>query len=292
MKILITNDDGYNSEGIISLYQEFGKDDNGFVDRLLVVAPDRERSVSGHSITYQVPVRIKEIYRDGKMEIYSCTGSPADCVIIGKGYFEKDIDLVISGINRGANLGLDLTVSGTFSAVIEALVYGVNGIAVSLFQYDDPDYTFASIFVYEFVYLYSKIMKNYKDIILNINIPPWNVLKEDSFPLITYQSKFRHLAELESRIDPRNNLYFWIYWKKLRKSDELFKDFDEKLKLGRVSDFEAVNKNYISITPILMDFNLYHSLDIDIDLFISELRDMAAYSYQKSFQYMKQKTKL
>ncbi|MCS6954727.1 MAG: 5'/3'-nucleotidase SurE, partial [Candidatus Calescibacterium sp.] len=94
MNILITNDDGYNSEGLISLYQSFGKDENNILDRLIVVAPDRERSVSGHSITYQIPVRIKEIYKDGKMEIYNCTGSPADCVIIAHGYLENKIDLI------------------------------------------------------------------------------------------------------------------------------------------------------------------------------------------------------
>ncbi len=259
MNILITNDDGYNSEGIISLYHQFGEDEENFINRLIVVAPDRERSVSGHSITYQIPVRIKEVYKDGKMEIFSCTGSPADCVIIANGYLEKNIDLIISGINRGANMGLDLMVSGTFSAVSEGYIYGIPGISVSLFQYDDPDYTFASIFMYEFVENYKNYLPKFRDILLNVNIPPFKDLKKDVNPLVTYQSNFRHVAYLEARHDPRQNLYFWIYWK--RNNYTVDKNFYEKIERyvqgkEEISDIEAVYNGCISITPILLDFNL------------------------------------
>ncbi|MEN3014820.1 MAG: 5'/3'-nucleotidase SurE [bacterium] len=259
MKILITNDDGYNAEGIISLYQQFVEDENQITDRLIVVAPDRERSVSGHSITYQLPVRIKEIYRDSKVEIYSCNGTPADCVIIAKGYLENHIDIVLSGINRGANMGMDLTVSGTFSAVVEGFIYGIPGIAISLFQYDDPDYSFASIFVYEFVSRYKGFLEKYKGILLNINIPPFYSLRKDLFPIVTYQSSFRHVAYLEARHDPRQNLYFWIYWKrhKYQTSDNFDKLIDLYLKDAyEISDVEAVYNNCVSITPVLLDFNL------------------------------------
>lgn len=257
MNILITNDDGYNSEGIISLYQTLAKDDYNIINRLLVVAPDSERSVSGHSITYQIPVRIREIYKNGKMEIYSCSGSPADCVIIAKGYLENQIGFILSGINRGANMGMDLTVSGTFSAIIEGYIYDIPGIAISLFQYDDPDYTFASIFVYEFLYRYLDHVE--RDVLLNINIPPFHSLRRDIPPLLTYQSSFRHVAFLEPRHDPRQNLYFWIYWKRYKFIEQ--EDFEKKIDLYfknsiEISDMEAVYNNCISITPVLMDFNI------------------------------------
>lgn len=294
MNILITNDDGYNSEGLISLYQSFGKDENNILDRLIVVAPDRERSVSGHSITYQIPVRIKEIYKDGKMEIYSCTGSPADCVIIARGYLENKIDLIISGINRGANMGMDLTVSGTFSAVTEGFIYGIPGIAVSLFQYDDPDYTFASIFIYDFVSRYRNFIEKFKNLLLNINIPPFVNLKKDMPPLVTYQSQFRHVAYLESRHDPRQNLYFWIYWK--RHKFEPQKDFKQKIleyfnNNIEISDVEAIYNNCISITPILLDFNIvrnkYKFVQIDFEDFYKEVKnviqDLSMKSYELTF---------
>lgn len=281
MNILITNDDGYNSEGIISLYHQFGEDKGNFIKRLIVVAPDRERSVSGHSITYQIPVRIKEVYKDGKMEIFSCTGSPADCVIIANGYSEENIDLIISGINRGANMGLDLMVSGTFSAISEGYVYGIPGISISLFQYDDPDYTFASIFMYEFVKNYKDYLFKFRDILLNVNIPPFKDLKKDVDPLVTYQSNFRHVAHLEARHDPRQNLYFWIYWK--RNNYAVDKNFYEKIERyvqgkEEISDIEAVYNGCISITPILLDFNLVRNSKkfekMNIDNVFIELKEV------------------
>ncbi|MFN3995356.1 MAG: 5'/3'-nucleotidase SurE [bacterium] len=284
MKILFTNDDGYDANGIISLYQVFSKDEKDIVNRLIVVAPDRDRSVSGHSITYQVPVRIREIYKNGKIEIYSCTGTTADCVIVTKGYLEKNIDLIISGINRGANLGLDLTISGTFSGVIEGSVNNIPGIAVSLFQYDDPDYTFASIFIYEFVARYRKYLKKFNHILLNVNLPPFNSLNKDIFPIVTYQSRFRHVAHLEPRHDPRQNLYFWIYWKKkiIQLDGINFQEKIQKYLKGEceISDIECIYNNAISITPILLDFNIVRNesmLDInykDFSGFYKELKSI------------------
>ncbi|HOK54865.1 MAG TPA: 5'/3'-nucleotidase SurE, partial [Armatimonadota bacterium] len=135
MTILITNDDGIYSEGLLALknaLRELGK--------VVVVAPDRPRSASGHSITLHKPLRVEKVRMlDGDFG-YASNGTPSDCVSLGVlDVAGGPVDLVVSGINRGPNLGWDLTYSGTVSAAMEGVVMGIQSFAISVASYEGDE---------------------------------------------------------------------------------------------------------------------------------------------------------
>lgn len=297
LNLILTNDDGVNADGIVSLYKVFSEDLDNFINRIVVIAPDGERSVSGHSITYKIPVKIRNLYSNGKLDIYESTGSPADCVIIGSKYLLEQVDLVISGINRGPNLGYDLSISGTVSAALEAFVNNIKSIAVSLFQYNDPDYSFASLFIYKFVKYYKQFMKDelFNKIFLNINFPAFDKLKKDSLPIITIHDFYRHKAELEPRLDPKENRYFWIYWRLdpvnfedsvSNKIYNYFENYDKDNEIF-VTDIEAVFNGYISISPLIFDFNLFNPKKSNYIQVIKILKDIAKKTFEEVFENYK-----
>lgn len=233
MNILITNDDGIRADGIRELAKEISK-----IANVYVVAPESQRSATGHSITIHSPIMVQEEYIDENIKSYSISGTPADCVKVGiEGIFKDiNIDLVLSGINNGSNLGTDVIYSGTVSAAIEGFVLNKPSIAVS---YDDVN---VEREVYEKSSKYvTTIIKNIKDkldllndCILNVNIPNsevkgWKVTKLG-------ERKYDNV--MEERISPFGQRYFWIGGN----IKELEQDED--------SDITWVNKGYISITPV------------------------------------------
>lgn len=233
MNILITNDDGIRADGIRELAKEISK-----IANVYVVAPESQRSATGHSITIHSPIMVQEEYIDENIKAYSISGTPADCVKVGiEGIFKDiNIDLVLSGINNGSNLGTDVIYSGTVSAAIEGFVLNKPSIAVS---YDDVN---VEREVYEKSSKYvTTIIKNIKDkldllndCILNVNIPNsevkgWKVTKLG-------ERKYDNV--MEERISPFGQRYFWIGGN----IKELEQDED--------SDITWVNKGYISITPV------------------------------------------
>lgn len=233
MNILITNDDGIRADGIRALAKEISK-----IANVYVVAPESQRSATGHSITIHSPIMVQEEYIDESIKAYSISGTPADCVKVGiEGIFKDiNIDLVLSGINNGSNLGTDVIYSGTVSAAIEGFVLNKPSIAVS---YDDVN---VEREVYEKSSKYvTTIIKNIKDkldllndCILNVNIPNsevkgWKVTKLG-------ERKYDNV--MEERISPFGQRYFWIGGN----IKELEQDED--------SDITWVNKGYISITPV------------------------------------------
>jgi 5'-nucleotidase len=173
MKILITNDDGIDSPGLHSLAREFEKD-----HEVLVVAPDSQRSACGHSITLNKPLFIKEVKVEGvKSKCYSVDGTPADCVKIAveKILLDKEdkVDMVLSGINKGPNLGTDVIYSGTVSAAIEASIFKIPSVAISLdikSEKEEYNYDAASKYVKKIV---AKAFENLisENLVLNINVP-------------------------------------------------------------------------------------------------------------------------
>lgn len=181
MKILITNDDGIDSPGIQILAREIEKD-----HEVLIVAPDSQRSACGHSITLNKPLFIKEVKVEGiKSKCYSVDGTPADCVKIAveKILFEKKekVDMVLSGINNGPNIGTDVIYSGTVSAAIEASIFKIPSAAISLdirSKKDEYNYTIAAKYVKDII---EKAFINLisDDLVLNINVPdlPENEIK-------------------------------------------------------------------------------------------------------------------
>lgn len=168
MRLLLVNDDGINAKGLHTLARELEK-----YYELTVVAPDSEKSACGHSITISQPLTVKKVKIDNlKSPAYSVTGTPADCVRIGMvKLVDKDIDMVVSGINIGANLGNDILYSGTVSAAIEAAINNIPSVAVSVHADKNfKNYSTAAKYAKKILNLAEK-NNSYKDVVLNVNVP-------------------------------------------------------------------------------------------------------------------------
>ncbi|MCD4670996.1 MAG: 5'/3'-nucleotidase SurE [Actinomycetia bacterium] len=244
--ILLTNDDGIDAEGIYSLYRAL-KEDGRF--DIKVIAPDKENSAVGHAITVFRPISVREDYQEG--EYFGCAvdGTPADCVKLAIGAILEDLpDLLISGINRGGNLGEGIIYSGTVSAATEGTVCGVSSIAVSVDDWINPDYEYASEFA---VKIAARILKNGglpKGTLLNINVP--NIDKERiKGTRITVQGETGFRDNFVKRQDPRGRDYYWMDGESIEKN------------VSKDSDYMAVKSGYVSITPIHYDMTDYKSLD-------------------------------
>jgi 5'-nucleotidase len=235
--ILVTNDDGVSSEGIHAL-----ADAMRTVGEVVVVAPLQEASAIGHALTLRRPLRIETV-RDG---VYAVDGTPTDCVNLAYAIILKGAapDLVVSGINKGWNLGDDITYSGTVSGALEGALLGTPGIAVSLKR--TPTYNFgpsaeAAAKVARVVLKHGLPPRNF----ININVPA-GVPKGMR---VTTQAKRNHVTKIDARMDPRGTPYYWIE----EALDEYHPDS------GR-SDHEAVKAGYISVTPLQPDMTSYEAL--------------------------------
>jgi 5'-nucleotidase len=169
MRLLLTNDDGINAPGLKALARELQKH-----HEIIIAAPDSQRSASGHSITITRPIVVKEVKLDGiECKAYSLDGTPADCTRIAVDrLIDNKVDMVVSGINRGLNLGTDVLYSGTVSAAVEAAIYRIPSIAVSMDikEEEEPDYSIAAD--YAAVILKKAAENNIgNDIVININVP-------------------------------------------------------------------------------------------------------------------------
>jgi 5'-nucleotidase len=239
MIILVCNDDGIYSEGLHALEAALAK-----IGETYTVAPDREQSAVSHSLTLHRPLRIDEI---GPRR-FAVNGTPTDCVNLAvKGFLPVRPQLVVSGINRGANLGDDVTYSGTVSAAMEGSLLGIPSIAVSLVIKSVPHH-FSSAADFAAVLAKEVITQGMpSDTLLNVNVP--NLPREElkGF-LLTRQGK-RHYAEtMEVRVDPRGRKYYWIG------GDDLGFDPDEG------TDCVAVHEGFISVTPLHVDLTNYRAL--------------------------------
>lgn len=168
MRILLTNDDGINAEGLYTLAKELEKN-----YEVIIVAPDNQRSAQSHAITLFKPIIVKEVELEGlKSKAYSISGTPADCVRVGlDALSDGDIDLVFSGVNIGLNAGMDVLYSGTVSAAIEASIYNIPSIAVSAEYLDgDVNFNIAAKYAME---IFEKLKKEFMNTntVLNINAP-------------------------------------------------------------------------------------------------------------------------
>lgn len=249
MNILITNDDGIFAEGIIELSKEISK-----IANVYVVAPDSQRSATGHSITIHSPIMVKEVKMEENIKAYSISGTPADCVKVGIEALFKDInfDLVLSGINNGPNLGTDVIYSGTVSAAIEGLVLNKPSIAVSFneFNIKSEIYKEASKHVCNIIKNIKDKLELLDDCILNVNIPNTKIKGYK----ITKLGERKYDNVMEERISPFGQKYFWIGGK-LRELDQ-----DED------SDINCVNNGYISITPVNIEMTNLRKFKILKDL--------------------------
>ena len=235
MRILLTNDDGILAEGLIALYEELKGD-----FELSIVAPETEMSAVGHAITLSNPLRVRRFKRNGTFFGYGVSGTPADCVKIGvQEILQQRPDMILSGINLGSNVGINLLYSGTVSAATEGAFLGIPSVAISLNTKNDPDFGFAAKFSRRMIQL---VMENglRERTALNVNIPavPEDQIKGVSF---TTQDLVRHRDKYEKRKDPRGNVYYWLA------SETPVEDSIPD------TDLMALRENRITITPITFD---------------------------------------
>jgi 5'-nucleotidase len=237
--ILVTNDDGVYSPGIQTLAKRLRE-----LDEVVIVAPDRERSAAGHSMTLHRPLLIEEI----KESVYSVNGTPTDCVNIAvKGLLKEAPRLVVSGINKGPNLGDDVTYSGTVAGAIEGTLLGLPSFAVSLAARED--FRFAEAAEVAFcaaARIFGEGMP--QGTLLNINVPNLS-LPEIQGTLITRLGKRIYHQMTVERVDPRGKKYYWIGGGE--------PDWERE----EGTDFDAVDRKMVSVTPLHLDFTDYASFD-------------------------------
>lgn len=238
MRILISNDDGIAANGIRALSEELSRH-----HEVYVIAPDRERSAAGHSLTLHTPLRVEEVEggKFGAKRVWVTTGTPGDCVKIGISAIlskEERPDLVISGINHGPNLGSDILYSGTVSCAMEGAMLGIPAIATSLasMSMEYEDFRFGAKFVTSLV----DKLKDFKfppKCLLNVNIPK---LEEEDIAgvAITELGGKMFTDEYEKRVDPRGKVYYWMAGQLINEPE------------NAPTDIAAVRNNKISITPV------------------------------------------
>ena len=251
-RILVTNDDGYESKGLLDLVQAL-KEIEG-VD-VTVVAPANEKSACGHSLTLVRPLRFVSVGDD----FYKLDdGTPSDCVYLAlhSMFDEKKPDLLISGINRGSNMGEDITYSGTAAGAMEGVLHGVPSIAMSQvmdFTYPSGDFTLAWKTI---VKLVNKIREGSfprpEREFLNINIP--SECQEAEF-MVTYSGYRCYANDAHLHRNPRGEEHYWLGLHPLE-----FK-VREDAPSGMLCDYEAIEAGYISITPIMLDLSAYKSIN-------------------------------
>lgn len=241
--ILLTNDDGIAAPGLFALFQELRE-----IGDTVIVAPSSERSAVGHAITLSDPLRVWEYERNGSMYGYAVNGTPADCVKIAYwAILKKKPDVVVSGINLGANTGINTIYSGTVSAATEGAILGIPSFAVSLTTFKDPDFHYAAKFS-------GGLTRNLLErglpggVYLCVNVPacPEEQIKGVS---ITRQGVAAFKEEFDRRIDPHGRVYYWLTGQKVNEEKDV--EVDEG----------AVRAKMVSVTPVHYDLTKYDFIE-------------------------------
>jgi 5'-nucleotidase len=231
-RILITNDDGIFSPGIHALWEAMVE-----LGDPTVVAPNMEQSAVGHAITLTDPLRVDPVKRSGSFEGWSVTGTPADCAKIAiKSILDEKPDLLISGINLGANVGKNIIYSGTVSAATEGTILGIPSIAISLGSYKTDDWRGAKAAAVD---LTRHVLEHGvpTGTLLNVNVPYCDP-EEIKGIKVTRQGHQYFKDEFEERTDPMRRTYYWMKGQIIDKDESI--EFDGK----------AVSEKYVSVTPI------------------------------------------
>lgn len=244
MRLLISNDDGIYALGIRALANtmaEAGHD-------VSVVCPDRERSATGHGLTLHQPIRaeIVESLFHPNIKAWACDGTPSDCVKLALwALLDSPPELVLSGINQGANLGTEILYSGTVSAAMEGFIEGIPSVAFSLTSYSSKNFEVAANFAK--ILVEQLRLKSLPDsILLNVNIPAVesSQIKGVKF---TRQGVRRYVDVFDKRVDPRGKTYYWL-------TGEVLEDVEPPVSFNLPEnipiDVRVIRDNYISITPL------------------------------------------
>ncbi|PCJ31212.1 MAG: 5'/3'-nucleotidase SurE [Gammaproteobacteria bacterium] len=239
MKILISNDDGYMAEGLKALAEAM----SGLGD-ITVVAPDRNRSGASNSLTLENPLRVNQLENG----IYRVEGTPTDCVHLAiTGLLDEEPDMVVAGINAGANLGDDVLYSGTVAAAIEGRFLGLPAMAISLNGHTATHYETAAWAAKKLVsHLLSSSLP--ADTILNVNVPDIPIDQVTGFE--STRLGRRHKAEpVIKELDPRGRPMYWVG------------PAGEEEDAGVGTDFDAIRRGAISVTPLQIDLTHYGAID-------------------------------
>jgi 5'-nucleotidase len=245
MHILVTNDDGVTATGLLALVQALRK-----IGQVSVIAPDHNWSASGHVKTLHRPLRVKDVRLADDSEAKASDGAPSDCVALAVLGLVKDIDFVVSGINPNANLGHDMTYSGTVTAAMEGAIWGIPSAAVSLDSPDgfagNLDYTVCAEVARQIIQTaFERGLP--PNTLLNINVPYRPIAELKGFK-VTRQGLRIYRDELIKRDDPRGKPYYWIGG-----------DFPTGVNEDG-TDFGALAEGYVSITPVQLDLTAHAAL--------------------------------
>ena len=235
--ILLTNDDGYFSPGITALADALAP-----LGEIFIVAPQTEASAVGHALTLRRPLRLELI----QSNVYSVDGTPTDCVNIAiDEVLTRRPDLVVSGINKGLNIGDDVTYSGTVAGALEAALLGYQAIAVSLQSMEAWEFGAAATLT---TTLAASLLEHPLPVrtFLNVNVPRGAV----KGVRVTVQARRNHVTKVDQRLDPRQRPYFWI--------EEAQDDWEPDARPDR----QAILDGYASITPLRPDLTDYDALDL------------------------------
>jgi 5'-nucleotidase len=237
-RILLTNDDGYFSPGLDALAHALRA-----LGQVTVVAPQTEASAVGHALTLRRPLRLEQV----RPNVYSVDGTPTDCVNIAiDEVLEAPPDLVVSGINRGLNVGDDVTYSGTVAGALEGALLGYQAMAVSL-QFTKGDWDFAPAASAAASLAAAMLEKPLPSrTFLNVNVPQGPI----KGMRVTVQARRNHITKVDKRLDPRERAYFWI--------EEAQDDWEPHDR----SDRQAIQDGYVSVTPLQPDLTDHDALAI------------------------------
>lgn len=242
MKVLVSNDDGIHARGLESLCSALGS----IGMEVLVCAPDRERSAASHALTMYTPLRCHELdnHRLDASRVWTVDGTPADCVKVALELLLKDSvpDFVVSGINRGPNLGTDIMYSGTVAAAAEGCLLGIRSMSISCTAKRSPDYKAASGFIRDH---FLSIMSNGipSGTMVNVNVPPDAQLEEGRYKYrYTKAGTVKYSDAFDVRNDPRGRQYIWM------SGEPMDTDTDEDC------DTVTVRRGICSVTPLRFDF--------------------------------------
>jgi 5'-nucleotidase len=234
LKILLSNDDGVYAPGLRALAERLAKEPALSV---FVVAPDRERSATGHALTLHKPIRVEEVLLGENIKSWATTGTPSDCVKFAVDVLLDELpDLVVSGINSGPNLGSEVLYSGTVSAAMEGAFLGIPSIACSLVGRGAHHFETAAEFIARLITLLPGFALA-KRTLLNVNVPniPMSEVKgvaPSELSIRAYRDRY------EKRIDPRGKTYYWLAGEAIEEGE------------SETSDAHFVLNKYIAITPI------------------------------------------
>ena len=239
MRILVSNDDGYQATGINVLAEALQE-----VADVVVVAPDRNRSAASSSLTLESPLRVKKVGENR----YSVNGTPSDCVHLAlTGLLDYEPDLVVSGINHGANLGDDVIYSGTVAAATEGRFLGLPTIAVSLVGRELTHFETAGRVARDLVRKIDKSGLDH-DVVLNVNVP--DVAYEELHGIVATRLGFRHKSEpVVKAKDAHGRTIYWV-GPAGQGSDS-----------GEGTDFHAVRSGYVAVTPLKVDLTRHEAVD-------------------------------